>query len=103
MKEVKRIKLEETDLNYLQRLYYEVGARNNVVTTLIENHALDSNDAVLTSPAFKTYIKQLSELTAEFEIAKQRIGQKYVPQEFRGNDAAFWEADFSTGEMVIKA
>ena len=103
MKEIKRIVLEEEDLNYLQRLYYEVGARNNVITTLIENHAMDSNDAVLTSPAFQTYNKQLSELTAEFEIAKQKIGQKYVPEEFRSNNAAIWEADFSTGEMVIKA
>lgn len=103
MKEVKRIKLEEADLNYLQRLNFEVGARNNVITTLIENHAADNNDAVLTSPAFQTYSRQLSELTAEFELAKQQIGAKYVPQEYRTNSAAVWEVDFVTGEMVIKA
>lgn len=102
MKEVKRIKLEEADLNYLQRLQYEVGARNNVIATLLENHAMDNSDAVLTSPAFQTYTKQLSELTAELEICKQNISAKYVPEEYR-TSSAHWEMDFAYGEMVIKA
>ena len=86
----------------MQRLNYEVGARNQVVTTLLENHASDANDAVLFSKAFQTYQTQLSELTAEFELAKTRISNKYVPDEYREQNSAIWELDFSTGEMVIK-
>lgn len=102
MKEIERIKLDETDLDYLQRLSFEVDARNRVVITLLENHALDGNDAVLNSPAFKTYSKQLSELTAELELAKSSVGAKYVPEKYKNSTTAVWEVDFSTGEMAIK-
>jgi len=100
--EVMRIKAEEADINYLQRIHYEVMSRNEIVTTLIENHAVDESDAVLNSPAFKTYSNQLSELKAELELAKLRIAEKYLPEKYKTNSRATWEADFSTGELVIR-
>ena len=100
--EVKRIQVDEKDMNYLQRLNFEVASRNDVITTLIENHALDHDDAVLTSTAFLTYSKQLSELRAELELAKQQISEKYLPDEFKDHPTAIWEADFASSEIAIK-
>lgn len=100
-KEVKRIKLEQEDWNTLQRIFYEVNSRSNIVSTIIENHALDSDDSVLTSKAFVTYSNQLSALSAELEITKNAISEKYIPEEFK-KDNYRWEADFSTGDLVIK-
>lgn len=103
MKELSRIKIEPKELNYLQRLTYEVNARTNIITTLLENHAVDNDDAVLSSPAFKTYHDQLSALSAEFELAKSAFAEKNLPNEYKGNSTAHWRVDFATGELVVEA
>lgn len=101
MVEIKRIKMEEQDTLYIQRLHYEVSARTNVINTLLEAHAMDNDDAVLRSKAFKTYASELSSLTAEYEIAKNKLFKKYGI-DFAGSETTYWEIDFEESEMVFK-
>lgn len=102
MTEVMRIGIDANDMNYLQRVSFELTARQNIVATIIENHAMDDNDSILNSKVFATYSKQLSELQAEFELAKLEFARKWLPEEYKEKKNAMWECDFSTGELVIK-
>lgn len=102
MKEMERIKIEQADMSYMQRLTYEVNSRKDVIATMIENHAADTDDRVLSSPAFITYHDQLSKLYAEYEIAKTEFAAAHLPEKYRDMANAVWMLDFSTGEMIIR-
>ena len=75
---IEEIQLDEKDLYYIQGLHYEVQARIDIIGTLLENHARDEDDSVLSSKAFLTYSKELAMKKAEYEMAKEAIAEKYL-------------------------
>ena len=93
------IKSEITE--YLERLSYEISARTDIITTLIENHKNDNNASVLESKAFKVYSEQLASVKAEFELVKREFEDIYIPEVFKGHNYE-WSLDYKTRTLTIK-
>ena len=102
-KEIMRIKVDDELMNQLQRAHFDVQTRQSIITTLMENHAIDGNSSVLQSEAFSTYHKELELAFANLELLKSAITAEYIPDEAKAQNDARWEADFSSGELVIFA
>lgn len=99
---IEEIQLDEKDLYYIQGLHYEVQAHVDIIGTLLENHARDEDDAVLSSKAFLTYNKELAIKKCEYEMAKEAIAEKYLPEKYKESSDLFWEINFRLGIMEIK-
>lgn len=95
------IKIKQEVIDYLQRLHFEVEARKDIIQRIIEAHAYDENTDILDSKAFKKYDRELSEMKAEYELAKQEVTKEYVPDEFKGANI-IWNIDFQTAVMTIE-
>ena len=99
---IEEIQLEDQDLYYIQGLHYEVQAHIDIIGTLLENHARDEDDSVLSSKAFLTYSKELAVKKSEYEMAKEAIAEKYLPEKYKESSDLFWEINFRLGVMEIK-
>lgn len=98
--ETVKVKINQDTINYLQRLHFEVESRQDVIQRIIEAHMKDDNADILESKVLKKYSEELSELKAEYEIAKQQVTEQYVPSELK-SDMYFWNIDFQAGVMSI--
>lgn len=87
-------------VDYIQRLHFEVEQRKDIIQRLIEAHANDTDATVLTSSAFKAYSAELSDFVAEYELAKQELENKFVPQ-FLKEHQIRWNLDFANNQLSI--
>lgn len=95
------IKIKQEVIDYLQRLHFEVESRKDIIQRIIEAHAYDENTDILDSRVFKKYDRELSELKAEYELAKLEVTKEYVPDEFKETNI-IWNIDFQTAVMTIE-
>ena len=95
-----KIKVNQETVDYLQRLHYEVESREDIIQRIIEAHALDEDASVISSAQFRKYQEELSELKAEYEIAKQEVTNQYIPDEVKKENAS-WQLDFQTSTLTI--
>ena len=100
MKEYK-IEVQKDIAEYMERLSYEISARADIVTMLLENHKYDNDASVLLSKAFKVYSEQLGELKAEFELVKNEFAETMIPKVFKGHEYE-WSLDYKTRTLTIK-
>ena len=100
---MKEFKIEvNTDITeYMERLSYEISARQDIITMLLENHKYDKDVAVLESKAFKIYSEQLGELKAEFELVKNQFAEIIIPDVFKNHEYE-WLLDYKTHTLTIK-
>ena len=99
---IDEIQSDEKDLYYIQGLHYEVQTHIDIIGTLLQNHARDEDDSVLSSKAFLTYSKELAMKKGEYEMAKEAIAEKYLPEKYKESSDLFWEINFRSGVMEIK-
>lgn len=100
MKTIK-VEINQETIDYLQRLHFEVEAHQDVIQRIIESHSADQNADILESKVFEKYSKRLSDLKAEYELAKQEVSNTYIPDEYK--EFAKWNIDFNTRIMTIEA
>lgn len=96
-----KVEIKQEMIDYLQRLHFELEAHQDVIQRIIEGHSADQNADILESAVFKKYSKNISEIKAEYELAKQEVTSVYVPDEYKGKDAK-WNIDFQTRTMTIE-
>lgn len=96
-----KIEVNQETINMLQRLNYEVNARRETICYLLDQHKADKNDTLLTSKVFETYQSQLSDLSAEYELAKDEMIRTYVDPAIIPNIIK-WNLDFNTGVLEIE-
>ena len=103
MSDIKKytIQVKEGVSNYLERLYYDIITRERIIAHLIESHKDDEDDSVLSSAPFTSYHDELSQVSAEYEMAKAEFASKYIPKEFGGHNIS-WELDFNTNILIIE-
>lgn len=99
---MKTIKFELPDetVNEVERCQYEVNARQGVIDRLFEKHKDDADASMLDSKPFKHFMTQLAEAEAEYEMAKNRITEEFVPDELKEHQVE-WNLDFQTHEITI--
>ena len=73
------LKINQELANYLQRLGYEVDTRLSIIDRLFTNHKDDTDASVFESVPFKTYSKQLEDVQAEYDMAKNQMTEYLKP------------------------
>lgn len=101
-----KIEITQELANYLQRLGLEIDTRLSIIDRLLTNHKDDPDASVFESVPWKTYMKELEEKQAEYELAKTQMSNYLIPliAEKEGrNDVMFdWKIeDFSILEATI--
>lgn len=100
MKEKKIIEIKQEVTNYIQRLFFEVEARKDVIATLLDSHKADENIDLLVSPVFLEYSKQLTQAKAEYEIAKGEL-DAFIPKEILKNRKFDWNLNFASSQLEL--
>ncbi|WP_343209461.1 hypothetical protein [Anaerolentibacter hominis] len=95
-----KIDINQETVNYMQKLAYEVGARQDVIGNLLELHKFDTDTSLFDSVPFRAYTTQLAEVKAEYELAKQELQTRFIPEEVQALPHN-WELNFATNDLVI--
>ena len=89
---MKKIIIPQEEVNYLQKLNYEIEARKNLCQFLIRQN--------IRNKAFDDYHNEYIELLAEYELAKLELQNNYIKPVI-GNQTCNWNLDFQTNEVNI--
>lgn len=87
-------------VNYVQRVGFECEARADIIKWMFDRHKLDEDASVISSPAFKAYHDEYVEFRTEFEMAKVKIQEEYVPKVLNGHKIN-WNLDYNTEVLQI--
>lgn len=98
--EKRNIEVRQEVVDYIQRLHFELEARKDVIATIIENHKADDTVELFESIVFTTYSKQLSEIKAEYEIAKGLLDE-FIPTDILDNKKFDWNLNFATSMLEL--
>lgn len=99
-KVLKEIKLSETVVDYIERLWYEYVSRKDIIESLFEDHKFDKDATVLESMPFKHYESKFQESKIAYELAMEEIKNNEVPEEYRTSAYRF-EVRFSEKVLLI--
>lgn len=88
---MEKLKVKEKLSNYLEALSFDIEARRNIITYMLEN-GYD-----VSSKSFKDYQKEYTECVAKYEIAKREI-QKLVIEKAKTKKVN-WRLDYETREI----
>ena len=89
---MKKIIIPQEEVNYLQKLNYEIEARKNLCQFLIRQN--------IRNKSFDDYHNEYIELFAEYELAKLELENNYIKPVI-GNQTCNWNLDFQTNEVNI--
>ena len=91
----KEIIIAKDDVTDIQTKDFKVQTIQNVITQLMEMHALDENPVVLTSPVFMAYQDQLVKAKIDFESSKDVLVNKYLTPDVQ-KKVARWSLNYNT-------
>lgn len=80
------IKMENEITKKLQNLDFELAARRNIITTMMNQHLSDSTDEFLSSSVFTSFYNEYKEMNAEWEKTKNAVQSTCFPAWMRQYD-----------------
>lgn len=99
MRTVEVIVPQET-INELQRCEFEVNSRQGVIERYLDKHMNDEDGSAIESKPFKHFMSLLAEAEAEFELAKNKVTEEFLPSYLVGHECE-WIIDYQTKIMTI--
>lgn len=91
------ISVPETMVNMVQKLQYDVAAKEKVVVRILTTNGIDVNDDL-----FNKYHASLVESTSQYEIIKSSMESTYMPSLFKTFNALVnWQLDFNSNEITF--
>ncbi|MDO4313783.1 MAG: hypothetical protein Q4C52_11940 [Eubacteriales bacterium] len=98
---LRKIKLPiPTDVTLeIQRLNYEMEARKNVLTRLIEANIDDPTFDE--KPLFQTIHNRFVDANAKYDLAKEDFAARYLPKYLKDHRVR-WSLDYATSELTIE-
>ena len=100
MKEIK-IQIPEDVVNGIQLKDFEAVSMQAVITSMLESHALDADDRIITSPVFMGYQAKLAQVRREFEQAKDKMIVAYVDADVRAT-VLNWGLDYNSCTLTLQ-
>lgn len=92
-----KIEMREELVNYIERLNFEVNAKERIVKTIVSSD-LDGN--LMENQSFLKYNERYEIAFAEYEVAKQEV-ENMIPEDIRKNHQIFWNLDFRTNTLEV--
>ena len=97
---VKTITLEEDIINYVQSIYEDYRAKQDLITMIFELHKNDEDDSIIESKPFISYEKKFMKVKIEYDTIMKEIQKKYIPDEYK-NDNYRFEINFENRRLEI--
>lgn len=94
------INVERKKLEYLEALYYDYRAKQDLLNSIFELHKFDEDDSIITSVPFKVYEKAFAEAKVKYDHAMKEIQNTYIPQEVR-EAGCHWEVNFDEYKIIV--
>lgn len=94
MKKIISLENYESEINILERAYYEVSARENIIKFMIQNN---QNDL----PQFKEFWNEYLHYLKAYEIIKNDFKNNCIDTELGYSFTGFWQVDFAKKEVTI--
>lgn len=94
------IEIPQETVNELQRCEFEINARQGVIDRYLDKYMEDEDSSAIDSKPFKHFMSLLAEAEAEFELAKQAVTDKYLPEYLKSHECE-WLIDYATKIMTI--
>ncbi len=92
-KEVIEIKANHEILEYLEALYTEYRAKQDIIQSILDLHKFDEDASVINSVPFKAYEKEFGIGKVKYDKAMDEIRDQYIPKELQDAGCRF-EVDF---------
>lgn len=92
-----KIKINEELSSYVERLNFEVNAKERIVKTMLSDTSYDN---LMENQNFLKYQERYELAFAEYEVAKQEI-ENMIPKKTREEHPMEWSLDFLTRTMSI--
>lgn len=99
-KEIIEIKAEREVLEYLEALYTEYRAKQDIINSVFELRKFDEDAVVIGSTPFKVYEKEFGAAKIKYDKAMDEIRDKYIPQELQEAGCRF-EVDFENDVIKV--
>lgn len=90
-----KIVIDEGLCQEIEKLHYSYKALEQVVTSYLDQHALDVDDSAVSNPVFVTFQKRLTEAFMEYESKKLEMVKQY------GIADSGWSLDFAYHEVTV--
>ena len=94
------VEVNQELVNYIERLSYEESSYKDVIMTMLEAHKGDPDGSTIDNPVFKAYQEKYSRAKAEYELAKQKVTDEYIPDCLKEHQTE-WNLDFATNVLTV--
>lgn len=89
------IAVEKELVSYIESLYFDLSARRDTVTFMLE-HDMDTSSA-----AFEKYHREMVEFNAKYETAKGELEAKFVQPLLKENQRADWSLSYADYMLTV--
>lgn len=90
------IQIDQSTVDYLERLAYEEMGKMNLIDHILTSHAKDPDDSVVDGAPFQRLLSDYEKASAEYSVAKNKLEKDY---ELNGKT---WNLDFETGICTVE-
>lgn len=87
-------------VDYIERLSYEEASYKDIILTYMDAHKDDVDDSAVNSAVFKSYQDKHIKAKAEYELAKTKITNEYIPSCLVDHKYS-WNLDYVTNILTI--
>lgn len=95
------IDVDVDEINTLLNLHYSVVAKRSIINKIFERNKLNPDaDKIATSDTFIEYQNQLAKTERDYELEKERLSAKLIPDCFAGHSIR-WSFDFLDNQFII--
>ena len=99
-KNIDKISVEKDVINYLQSVYEDYRAKQDLITMIFEIHKNDEDDSIIDSKPFISYEKKFMKIKIEYDAIMKELQEKYIPEEYKKGNYRF-EVNFEDGVLEI--
>lgn len=97
---LKDIALNKETIDYIQSLFLDYKAKQDILNSVFEGHKYDTDSSVIESVPFKHYEKEFAKAKFAFDTCMNNVQEEYIPDDLKGK-VSYWEVVFDDGVLRL--
>lgn len=97
---VEKIPVSKDIIDYLQSVYEDYKAKQDLITMIFEIHKNDEDDTIIDSKPFSSYEKKFMKIKIEYDTIMKELQENYIPEKYKKGNYRF-EVNFGDGVLEI--
>lgn len=99
-KKIIEIKVKDSDVEFIEALFYEYRAKQDIINSIFDIHKFDDDPVIINSVPFKAYETQFGESKVKYDEGMKLIQDTYISKELQESGCK-WEVDFTNNKLRI--